>query len=332
MDEVIVGNNEDNKDKESFISDEDFLKETNLTREDICGIVEASIFVSDRPISLTKIRKNFDDQISLDYLFECIKKLKDKYSQKSGISIFEVAEGYQFRTVPRFAPYLKKQTKVGQLVISPSAMEVLSIIAFEQPVTRGSIEKIRGVDCSHIIRQLIEKKMICMSGKSDEVGNPILYSTTREFLEFFNLNDLNELPLKSDIESLLAQSEMGPEKEVRELIEQRVVKNSEESLEQLEEIGAIIKSASSETHFTSSLKKELKVEGSTSKKSAFEVLEEEVWRNDIIECNKLAVNSVFPWFFDDLEEESEKKEHSLDDLIDKAQGTLLQDSDNDFES
>ena len=176
---------------------------TGLDSESLCGAIETIIFMSDRPVPLNKIRKLIDEDMPLRVLHESIEKLQEEYETKQhGIRLSEVGEGYQFRTKATFSKYVKDLFKVNSLVLTPSTLEVLAIIAYKQPVSKIEVEKIRGVDSSHIVRTLMDKKLVKMSGRSNELGRPTQYSTTQEFLEVFNLADLGELPPEHDLEEI----------------------------------------------------------------------------------------------------------------------------------
>ena len=114
----------------------------------------------------------------------------------------QVAGGYQFRSRPEFADYIRRLKKVKPARFSPSALETLAIVAYRQPVTRGEVEYLRGVDSGGILKSLLDKKLIKIIGKKDIPGKPLIYGTTREFMETFNLKDLASLPTLREIEEL----------------------------------------------------------------------------------------------------------------------------------
>lgn len=284
---------------------------TGLTFETLCGAIETLIFMSDRPISLAKIKSYIDEDLPLRVIHEALAKLQEDYEQKfHGIRLAEVAEGYQFRTKATYAKYIQDIFKVNELVLSPTALEVLAIIAYKQPVSKVEVEKIRGVDSSHIIRGLIDKRLVKVAGRSEEVGKPVLYSTTAEFLEVFNLNDLTGLPPEHELQDMATQS-VGKIADIKTLVhtgdKQRF---SFDEISELDELTESIKNISAETDFIKSLRVEEKKrisEGGAEVKSAFDLLEEFVNNSQVAKVNMEAVASeliaagIYPQVINDLE-------------------------------
>jgi len=129
---------------------------------------------------------------------------QDYGSRESGICLAEVAKGYQFRTREEFGEYVRRLIKTRASRFSQSALETVAIVAYRQPITRAEIEYLRGVDSGGVIKTLLEKKLIKILGKKDIPGRPLIYGTTREFLEIFGLKDLSSLPSLREIEELAA--------------------------------------------------------------------------------------------------------------------------------
>ncbi len=130
--------------------------------------------MSDRPVSLLKIRNLIDEDISLRLVHESINRLQEEYETKHhGIRLQEVADGYQFRTKATYSKYVQDLLKVTSLILSPTALEVLAIIAYKQPISKTAIDKMRGVDSSHIVRGLMDKRLVKIIGRSEELGRPI---------------------------------------------------------------------------------------------------------------------------------------------------------------
>jgi segregation and condensation protein B len=119
-----------------------------------------------------------------------------------GFSLVEVAEGFQFRTRTEHAEWVRKLMKIKTSTLSQPALETLAIIAYRQPVVRGDIEKVRGVDSGGVLRTLLEKKLVKIIGKKDVPGKPLVYGTSKRFLEVFGLKDLSQLPTLKDLDSL----------------------------------------------------------------------------------------------------------------------------------
>jgi len=121
--------------------------------------------------------------------------LKARYHpDTSGLWLCEVAAGYQFRSHPDTAPWLFKMNKAKPVRLGRATLETLAIVAYRQPCTKPEVDDIRGVDSGHILRQLLERNLVKILGKRDEPGNPLIYGTTPEFLAFFGLRSLGEMP------------------------------------------------------------------------------------------------------------------------------------------
>lgn len=131
---------------------------------------------------------------------QAIHLIKEKYSEDEySFEISHTSGGYQFLTKPAYQAsigiLLKQQSKKR---LSTSALETLSIIAYKQPVTKGQMEQIRGVNCDYSVQKLLEKGLIEIKGKSDNIGRPLLYGTTGQFMEYFGINEISELPTLKD--------------------------------------------------------------------------------------------------------------------------------------
>lgn len=136
---------------------------TGLNHDTLCGTIETIIFMCDRPISIQKIKAQIDVELPLRVVHESIARLQAEYEAKHhGLRLAEVAEGFQFRTKATYAKFVQNLFKFNALVLTPTALEVLAIIAYKQPVSRVEIDKIRGVDSSHIIRALMDKRLVKM--------------------------------------------------------------------------------------------------------------------------------------------------------------------------
>lgn len=156
-------------------------------------IVEALLFVSDDPLTTQRIA----DILGCEKrdATRLVRELAEKYdSNGRAVSIREVAGGYQLRTKEDLAPWIRKFLAARPVRLSRAALEVLAVVAYRQPLTRQEIESIRGVDCSAVLQSLLERKLVKMMGRKDVPGRPIIYGTTRQFMEHFNLSSLTELP------------------------------------------------------------------------------------------------------------------------------------------
>jgi len=129
--------------------------------------------------------------------------LVESYEERGGgIQLVEVAGGWQFRTRPDFQQYVTRHIKTKSARFSQSALETLAIVAYRQPITRAEVEHLRGVDCGGVLKSLLEKRLVRILGKKDIPGRPLIYGTSKEFLEVFGLKDLKSLPTLKEIQAL----------------------------------------------------------------------------------------------------------------------------------
>ena len=163
-------------------------------------IIEALIFAADEPLTVAQL-KQFTNSKGTEEIREALRDMQAEY-ETSGIQMVRVGGGYQFRSHPDYANWVRKMRAVRAPRLTRAMLETLAIVAYRQPVTRPEIEEIRGVDSGSTIRVLLERHMIRIVGKKEEPGRPILYGTTRYFLEFFNLKDLKDLPTLKEFTEL----------------------------------------------------------------------------------------------------------------------------------
>ena len=174
-------------------------------------IVEAVILASPEPISAARIAELIP-RCNPTQVRAHVKSLCETYAEeRRAFEIWEVAGGYQFRSLPEFAPYLKQIQKTRPLRLSQAALETLAVVAYRQPVTRAEVEHVRGVDCGAVLRSLLERDLVRIAGHREAAGRPIVYATTRRFLEVFGLPKLGDLPNLRDVEALDADAEGGPD-------------------------------------------------------------------------------------------------------------------------
>lgn len=159
------------------------------------NIIEAMLFVSDKPLFVNEI-KGVLEEFDVKEVKEIVAELAKEYEDiQRAFRIKEIAGGYQIVTDPVFAPWLQKLYKTsGADRLRGPSLETLAIIAYKQPVTKPEIETIRGVNVDGVLKTLIEKNLIRIVGRKETIGRPILYGTTSEFLQYFGLNSLDELP------------------------------------------------------------------------------------------------------------------------------------------
>ena len=173
-----------------------------MDKKQIKSIIESLIFASDAPISINKINEIIDGP-DRKTLRDLITELMEEYqTMNRGFSLKEVAGGYQFRTKPEHSEWVRQLKKGMPPKLSQAAMETLAIIAYKQPITRSEIEYVRGVDVGGILRSLLDKKLIRILGKKEVPGRPLIYGTSKRFLEVFALKDLSNLPTLQEIEEV----------------------------------------------------------------------------------------------------------------------------------
>jgi segregation and condensation protein B len=182
------------------------------------AIVESILFVSESPLTLDRLCTLLEEYERGD-IRAAIEELDQEYSGTGrGIFLAEVAGGYQFRSRTETADYLRRLTRTRVVKFSQSALETLAIIAYRQPITRAEIEYLRGVDCGGVLKTLLDRKLLKILGKKDVPGKPLIYGTTRDFLEMFDLKDLASLPTLKEIQEL-APSTLSPDQQLLPLDE-----------------------------------------------------------------------------------------------------------------
>lgn len=168
-------------------------------------IVEALLLTSSTPLSLDKLQSVFEEwqQPELDVLGAVLDQLKEDY-QTRAFSLVELAGGYQLQTKSQYSAWVARLHMEKPAKYSRALLETLAIIAYKQPVTRADIEELRGVGVnSYIMKTLMEREWIRIAGHKDVVGKPAVYTTTKEFLNYFNLKNLRELPSLPEVLDLL---------------------------------------------------------------------------------------------------------------------------------
>lgn len=180
------------------------------------SVIESVLFASDRPVSLAALKVVFQHtNVDTKTLKKAIEQLQSIYADPTrGVTLEEVTGGFQLRTKVDNMDFLKKISKARPFRLSGPALEVLSIIAYKQPIVKNEVDQIRGVESGHLVRALMEKGLVSFEGKTDLPGKPMAYSTTKKFLEIFGLRNLQELPTLAEIDQLLPEG-IGdePEKE-----------------------------------------------------------------------------------------------------------------------
>jgi segregation and condensation protein B len=175
-------------------------------------IVESLIFASDVPISEKKI-VNFVEGLSSKQVIKIVEELNQEYLEgRRSFYITRVAGGFQFNSRKEFASWIKKLFKGrARPKLSQAALESLAIIAFKQPISRVAVDAIRGVHSGGVIKNLLERNLISIAGRAETVGKPILYGTTTEFLRYFGINNVSDLPKPKELEEIMGKLDGGEE-------------------------------------------------------------------------------------------------------------------------
>jgi segregation and condensation protein B len=178
-----------------------------MDRESQKRIVEALVLGAPEPVSARKLAEVVpglepEDAVAI------VAELGREYEELGrAFEIWEVAGGYQLRTRPEYASYLRLLHRERPLRLSRAALETLAVVAYRQPVTRAEVEAVRGVEVDAVIRSLLERQLVRIAGHREVPGRPMLYATTKRFLEVFGLGELDDLPTLREIEELLPPSQ-----------------------------------------------------------------------------------------------------------------------------
>ena len=192
---------------------------------ELVPIIEAMIFVAEEPITEAGLLEALEGAgITKEQLREAIGAIEREWNESAGhgIQLSQVAGGYQFRTKEGCAEWLRRLNIPKPMRLSGPALETLAIVAYRQPIVRSEIERIRGVDSGAVLKTLLERRMLRIVGRRDEPGQPLLYGTTKEFLEVFDLKTLKELPTLKDIEDLARERRAEAQGEAQESAERKV--------------------------------------------------------------------------------------------------------------
>ncbi|MEW6087981.1 MAG: SMC-Scp complex subunit ScpB [bacterium] len=180
-----------------------------METKELKAIIECLLFVSPQPLELKRLEEIIGG-VDTHTIRVLINQLQDEYGKEDrGIQIVEIAGGYRMNTRREYAPWVKRlfNTKL-HFRLSRSALETLSIIAYKQPIMRVEIEAIRGVNVEWALHTLLEKNLIKITGRSDQPGRPLQYGTTDEFMVYFGLKDLSELPQLKEFKDVIQAEEV----------------------------------------------------------------------------------------------------------------------------
>lgn len=166
----------------------------------LAGAVEAVVLTSDRPVSGKKLAEVLGP-VETAAVAEAVRELNDQYAASGrSFRIEEVAGGYRVMTMPEFGGVLAAfHQSRSESKLSRAALESLAIIAYKQPITRAHLEAIRGVSCGEVLRSLLDRRLVTVKGRAEELGRPLLYGTTKEFLDHFGLASVNDLPTIAEL-------------------------------------------------------------------------------------------------------------------------------------
>ena len=168
--------------------------------DDIKNIIESLLFVAEEPLTIDRFKKIISGSETKE-VREALEELKADYeTRQGGFFLNQVAGGYQIRTRAEYMEWIKRLLQPKPMRLSKAALETLAIIAYKQPVIRSDVEHIRGVDCGGVLRVLLERKFIRVLGRKEIAGRPLIYATTKRFLEVFDLKNLKDLPTPKEIE------------------------------------------------------------------------------------------------------------------------------------
>lgn len=171
-------------------------------------IIEALLYAAEKPLSAKEICTVLPDTKESE-IKEALDVLRNEYeSLERSFTLREVANGYQFRSRSEYAPYIMRMLQKSPSRLSKASMETLAIIAYKQPILRHEIERFRGVDVGGILRTLLEKGLIKIMGRKDLPGRPLIYGTSKRFLEVFDLKNISDLPKLKEIKALGADEYM----------------------------------------------------------------------------------------------------------------------------
>jgi segregation and condensation protein B len=177
-----------------------------LDTAELKAILEALLFAAPGPVRLEQLA--LAAEVTPGQLAPLIAELGEEYRRTGrGFLLVELAEGYQLRTRPEHAEIVRRLHSSRPVRMSRAALETLAIIAYRQPVTRAEIDYLRGVDSGGVVKSLLDKRLVRIVGKKDIPGRPLLYGTSREFLEFFGLRALSDLPTLKEFTELTKESE-----------------------------------------------------------------------------------------------------------------------------
>ena len=182
---------------------------------ELAAIIESLIFTADSALSTDRICDLLTEYERGEIKSALSELLEFHQTRGGGFELVEVAGGWQFRSRGAFHSYITRHIKTRASKFSQSALETLAIVAYRQPITRAEVEHLRGVDCGGVLKTLLEKHLVRILGKKDIPGRPLIYGTSKEFLEVFGLKDLKSLPTLREIQALDEQPKFERQEELQ---------------------------------------------------------------------------------------------------------------------
>jgi segregation and condensation protein B len=179
-----------------------------MPEDNIKSVIEALLFATEKQLSLDQIKEVLDGP-DIDTIRKALDELKAEYEQENrGIRLVEIAGGFQMVTASCFAPFLKKFFKIRHVErLSKPALETLAIIAYKQPLTKLEIETLRNVNVDGVMKSLLDKNLLRICGRKKAAGRPFVFGTTKQFLEYFGLRSLDELPKMEEFSAFAKDKE-----------------------------------------------------------------------------------------------------------------------------
>lgn len=169
---------------------------------ELTRILEAVLFSSARPVTIKKLQKRLEEH-SEEEISEALRTLRGEYNGAGrSVEIVEVAGGFQMRTRLEYREWARRFVREKEVGLTRAMLETLAIIAYKQPIAKREIDRLRGVDAIRSVRQLLDRNLIEVAGRNDEAGRPMIFRTTRRFLELFGLKDVKDLPTVKELEAL----------------------------------------------------------------------------------------------------------------------------------
>jgi segregation and condensation protein B len=196
-------------------------------KEEVKRVIESLLFVHEHPLTVDNFMKILGDRAGKKVIKETLLELLGEYqSLGRSFKLVEVDGGYQFRSKAEYAPWIRSLRKVKPAKLSQSALETLAIVVYRQPIVRAEIEHIRGVDSGWVLNSLLEKGLIKILGRKEVAGRPLVYGSSRRFLEIFGLRDLSALPTLQELDAL--REKEGLEHQAEEVEEEGELKGEGE--------------------------------------------------------------------------------------------------------